>query len=95
MYRRKLRQNKAKAGVVQTTDSGAEVDADADDHLAEDDEDSENENASGREDRHIVKGRKSSSPEESAPDMYKALDGSALMAIGTPFFRRFYIRNSE
>jgi hypothetical protein len=27
--------------------------------------------------------------------MYKALDGSALIAIGTPSFRRFYTRNSE
>jgi hypothetical protein len=74
--------------------------ADADDLLAEDDEDSENESAFGREDRReesIVKDRErgegKNSPPESVPDMYMALDGSALMAIGTPIYHRFYTRS--
>jgi hypothetical protein len=63
----------------------------ADDLFAEDVEDSEN--AIGGEDRckeGTVKDREEGegkcSPSESVPDMYRALDGSALMAIGTPIF---------
>jgi hypothetical protein len=86
MYRRELRQRKV--GAVQAADSSAEVDTDADDLFAEDEDD---ENASEKEDRcekSILKGQERSegelSPTKSVPDMYKAFEGSALMAIGTP-----------
>jgi len=72
-------------GAVQAIDSGAE--AEADDLIAEDEE--EGENTSEKEDRceeSIVKGQErgkgGGSPAKSVPDMYKAFDGSALMAIG-------------
>ncbi|KAF8506564.1 hypothetical protein F5888DRAFT_1797836 [Russula emetica] len=89
MYRRELRQRKARVGAVQAADSGAEVDTDADDLFAEDDDD---ENASEEEDRcekSILKGQERSEGEgsstKSVPDMYKAFDGSALMTIGMLF----------
>ncbi|KAI0003804.1 hypothetical protein BJV74DRAFT_881612 [Russula compacta] len=83
VYRREQRQRKAR--VVQAAPLGAE--AEADDLFVEDEEDSEN--GSGRDDQYeegVVKGREkgeeeSTSP-KSLPDMYKAFDGSALMAIG-------------
>ena len=87
----KFRQHKARAGAVQATGSDAEVgsDADADDLFAEDVEDSGS--AIRGEDHRkegTVKGRERGerrcSPSESVPNMYRALDGSALMAIGTP-----------
>jgi hypothetical protein len=88
MYRREVRQRKARVGAVQEADSGAEVDTDADDLFAEEDGD---ENASGTEERcekSILKGQEMNEGEgsltKSVPDMYKAFDGSALMAIGTP-----------
>jgi len=75
---------------VQATDSGAEVDADADDPFVDDDDDDDDENASDKEEHceeSIVKGQEKGegegSPAKSVPDMYKAFDGSALMAIGT------------
>jgi len=88
MYRRELGQRKATVGAVQAADSGAEVDTDADDLSAEDEDD---ENVSKKEDRwekSILKGQERSEGEgfttKSVPDMYRAFDGSALMAIGTP-----------
>ena len=87
MYRRELRQRQV--GAVQVADSGAEMDADADDLFAED-EDDENtsENEEDRCEKSILKGQERSEGEgslaKSVPDMYKAFDGSALMAIGTP-----------
>ena len=96
MYRRELRQRKAGVGAVQAADSGAEVDTDADDLFAEDEDE---ENASEKEDRcekSILKGKGRSegegSPTESVPDMYKAFDGSALMAIGMPHLHRMIPR---
>lgn len=96
MYRRELRQRKARVGAVQPADSGAEVDTDADDLFAEDEDD---ENASGKEERcekSILKGQEMNEGEgsstKSVPDMYKALDGSALMAIGTPHLHRIILR---
>jgi hypothetical protein len=75
MYRRELRQRKAGVGAVQVADSGAEVDTDADDLFAEDEDE---ENASEKEDRcekSILKGKGRSegegSPTKSVPDMYK------------------------
>lgn len=59
----------------------------ADDLFAEDVEDSENEDRCKEgtvKDRE--KGEGKCSPSENVPDMYRALDGSALMAIGTPIF---------
>jgi hypothetical protein len=87
----KLRQHKARAGAVQATGTDAEVesDADADDLFAEDAEDSGS--AIGGEDhckertvKDRERGERKCSPSESVPNMYRALDGSALMAIGTP-----------
>jgi hypothetical protein len=87
-YRRELRGRKARVGVEQATDSGVEVDADADDPFVDDDDDDEN--ASDKEEHceeSIVKGQEKGEgeglPAKSVPDMYKAFDGSALMAIGT------------
>jgi hypothetical protein len=95
MHRHELRQRKARVGDVQAADSGAEVDADADDLFAEDEDD---ENASEKEDRcekSILKGQERSKGEgsltKSVPDMYKAFDGSALMAIGTPHLYRMIL----
>lgn len=86
MYRREVRQRKARASAIQAADSGEEVDTDADDLFGDDEDD---DNASGEEDRcekGILKGQERNedegSPTKSVPDMYKALDGSALMAIG-------------
>jgi hypothetical protein len=86
MYRRELRQRKARVGAIQAADSGEEVDAAADDLFAEDEDD---ESASEKEDRcekSILKDQEMNegegSPTKSVPDMYKAFDGSALMAIG-------------
>lgn len=86
IYRREQRQRKAR--VVQEAPLGAE--AEADDLFAEDEEDSEY--GFGRDDQYdegVVRGREkgeeNTSP-ESLPDMYKAFDGSALMAIGTSIF---------
>jgi 5-hydroxyisourate hydrolase-like protein (transthyretin family) len=73
-----------------------EVDTDADDLFAEDEDD---ENASEKEDRcekSILKGQERSEGEgsltKSVPDMYKAFDGSGLMAIGTPHLQRITLR---
>ena len=92
MYRRELRQRKAKVGAAQAADSGAEVDTDADDLFAEDEH---SESASEKEDRcekSILKGQERGEGEGSlakgVPDMYKAFDGSALMAIGTTHLHR-------
>lgn len=98
--RPRIYRRKARGGATPATDSDADagVDADmnvgADDLFAEDVEDSEN--AIGGEDRckeGTVKDREEGegkcSPSESVPDMYRALDGSALMAIGTPNSPRF------
>ncbi|KAI0257010.1 hypothetical protein BJV78DRAFT_1277609 [Lactifluus subvellereus] len=80
IYRRK-RERRRKARDVQTAD------ADADDLFAEDEADTENfvfAEESCREDivqDRLASERKGPCP-ENAPDMYKALDGSALMAIG-------------
>jgi hypothetical protein len=97
MYRRELRQRKARAGAVQAADSDEEVDTDADDLFAEDEDD---ENASEKEEDHceksILKDQERSEGEGSSakgvPDMYKVFDGSALMAIGTPHLRRITLR---
>jgi hypothetical protein len=92
MYRRELGKRKAGVGAVQAADSGeeAETDADADDLFAEG-EDDENASASETEvrcEKSILKGQErgegEGSSSKSVPDMYKAFDGSALMAIGTP-----------
>ena len=96
MYRREVRQRKARVGAVQAADSGEELDTDVDDLFTEDENDG---NASEKEDRcekSILKGQERSedegSPTKSVPDMYKALDGSALMAIGTPHLHRIILR---
>lgn len=95
MYRREVRQRKAGVGPVRAVDSGEEVDMDADDLFAEDEDD---EDASEKEDRcekSIFKGQEGnegdSSSTKSVPDMYKAFDGSALMAIGTPHLHRIIL----
>jgi hypothetical protein len=95
MYRRELRQRKARVGAIQAADSGEEVDAAADDLFAEDEDD---ESASEKEDRcekSILKDQERSegegSPTKSVPDMYKAFDGSALMAIGAPHLHRIIV----
>jgi hypothetical protein len=71
------------------------VDEDADDLFAEDEGDSEIKDLSAeRHEGNIVKdGPGCSKKRENFPDMYKALDGSALMAIGMPRFHRLYIRS--
>jgi hypothetical protein len=89
MYRRELRQRKARVRDVQAADSGAEeVDTDTDDLFTEDEADESSSEKEDRCGRSIFKGRERSegegSPTKSVPDMYKAFDGSALMAIGTP-----------
>jgi hypothetical protein len=96
MYRRELRQRKARVGDVQAADSGAEVDADADDLFAEDEDD---ESASEKEDpceKSVLEGQERAEGEglltKSVPDMYKAFDGSALMAIGTLHLCRIILR---
>lgn len=96
MYRRELRQRKARDRGVQAANSGAEVDTDADDLFAEDEDD---EDASHREDHYeksVLKGQERSEGEgslaKSVPEMYKAFDGSALMAIGTPHLYRIILR---
>ena len=83
-YRDEVRQRNARH-VQGAAEAGTDADADAED---EDEEDFEED--SGKEDlreEEVVKGRgknegKGATP-ESVPDMYKALDGSALVAIGT------------
>ena len=92
MYRREVRHWKARVSVAM--DSRAEVganadvdddacaDADDDDLSAEDVEDSEGVSGNVKVDREGGDGKGSTT--ESIPDMYNALDGSALMAIGTP-----------
>ena len=96
MYRREVRQRKARVGAVQAADSDMEVNTDADDLFAEDEDD---ESASEKEDRcekSIIEDQERSdgegSPAKSVPDMYKAFDGSALMAIGTPHLHRKILR---
>ena len=88
IYKRKLRQRKAGAGVVQATDSDAEVgeDAAADDLFAEDVEDSGSAIGGEGAAKDRERGKDKCRPSESVPNMYRALDGSALMAIGTPMF---------
>ncbi|KAH9964197.1 hypothetical protein BC827DRAFT_56656 [Russula dissimulans] len=72
--------------IAQTADSStdaaaaAAAAADAEDLFAEDEEESENDLR--REDRDAEGGERKGSPSESVLDMYKAFDGSALMAIG-------------
>jgi len=88
VYRREVRQAKARARIAQTADAGANAAAaaDAGDPFAEDEEESETDlHGEGRD---AEGGERKGSPLESVLDMYKAFDGSALMAIGTP---RLYI----
>lgn len=93
--RSRIYRRKARGGAALATNSDADVGVDADmnvgtdDLFAEDVEDSEN--AIGGDDcckESTVKDREAGEgkclPSESVPDMYRALDGSALMAIGTP-----------
>ncbi|KAH9965119.1 hypothetical protein BGW80DRAFT_1345637 [Lactifluus volemus] len=77
IYRRE-RKRRRKAGDVH------EADEDADDLFAEDEEDSENNDIEEeRHEGHVVQdGVGGEKMKENAPDMYRALDGSALMAIG-------------
>jgi hypothetical protein len=86
IYRRE-RKRRRKAGDVH------EADEDADDLFAEDEEDSENNDIEEeRHEGHVVQdGVGGEKMKENAPDMYRALDGSALMAIGTRRFRRSHI----
>ena len=70
------------------------ADADADDLFAEDEADTENfvfaEERCGEDTVQDRLGSEGKGPcPENAPDMYKALDGSALMAIGTLVFANF------
>jgi hypothetical protein len=87
IYRRE-RGRRRKARDIETTD------ADADDLFAEGEADAENfVFAEERFEEDIVQDRlvsegKGPSP-KNAPDMYKALDGSALMAIGALVFVNF------
>ena len=97
IYRRELRQGKARAGDVQADSGAEEVDTDADDLSVEDEDD---ENFSEKEDhceKGVLKGQERSEGEASpaksvVPDMYKAFDGSALMAIGTPLVHGIILR---
>jgi hypothetical protein len=87
IYRRE-RGRRRKARDIQTTD------ADADDLFAEGEADAETfVFAEERFEEDIVQvrlGGEGKGPcSENAPDMYKALDGSALMAIGTLIFVNF------
>jgi hypothetical protein len=96
MYRRELRQRKAGVEDVQAADSGAEeVDTDADDLFAEDEDDEDSSEKEDRCEKSVLKGQERSegedSPTKSVPDMYKAFDGSALMAIGTPHVHRIIL----
>jgi len=78
VFRREVRRGKTM--IAQTADSGTDAAADADDLFAEDEEESESD--SRREDRDAEGGERKGSPSESVLDMYRAFDGSALMAIG-------------
>jgi len=82
VYRRKVGQGKARARNSQTADPGTNsaAAADADDLFAEDEE--ENETDLRRGDHDAKGGEPKGSPSESVLHMYKAFDGSALMAIG-------------
>ena len=99
MYRRDLRQRKASVGDGQAADSGAELDTDADDLFAEDEGDENASEKEGRCERDILKGQERSEGDgsltKSVPDMYKAFDGSALMALGTSCLCGiiFYVRS--
>ena len=96
MYRSEVRQRKAGVGPVQATDSGDEVDMDADDLFAEDEDDEDASAIEGCCEKSIFKGQEGNEGEissmKSVPDMYKAFDGSALMAIGTPHLYRTVLR---
>ena len=85
------RKRRRKAGDVH------DADEDADDLFAEDEEDSEKNDVEEELELHegdVVKDRVGGEKmKENAPDMYKALDGSALVAIGTHHFRRLHIQN--
>lgn len=87
MYRRELRQRKSRVGAAPAADSRAEVDTDADDLFAEDEDDESASNEGDLCEKSILKSQERSEGEGSlakgVPDMYKAFDGSALMAIGT------------
>ena len=96
MYRREGRQRKAKVGAIQAADSEEEVNTTADDLFVEDEDD---ESASEKEDsceKRILKDQERSEgegpPAKNVPDMYKAFDGSALMAIGAPHLHGIILR---
>ena len=91
MHRHELRQRNPRVGDVQAADSGADTGTDNLFVEDEDDDDDDDENASEKEDRcekSVLEGQGrregEGSPAKSVPDMYKAFDGSALMAIGMP-----------
>ena len=96
MYRRELRQRKARVGAVQAADSGEDADVDADVLFTEDEDDENASEEEGRCEKSILKGQERSkgqgSPTKSVPEMYKAFDGSALMAIGTPHLHMMILR---
>jgi hypothetical protein len=96
MYRREVRQRKAGVGPVQAADSGEEVDMDVDDLFAEDEDDEYASETEDRCEKSIFKAQEGnegeSSSAKSVSDMYKAFDGSALMAIGTPHLYRIILR---
>jgi len=91
-YRREVRQRKARHALAAVGGAGeAGADGDGDDLFTEGWED--HEDYSGKDDPcegGVAKNRgwdeERGAPSESVPDMYRALDGSALMAIGTPIF---------
>jgi hypothetical protein len=91
-YRREVRERKTGRALAAAGGTGGEAGADAgdDDLFTEDGEDHGDHSGSGKDDPckgGLAKNRRWSegkgAPSESVPDMYRALDGSALMAIGT------------
>ena len=92
MYKREVRQRKARVGVVQAADLDMEVNMDADDLFAEDEDDESVFEKEGRCEKSIIKDQERSegegSPAKSVQDMYKVFDRSTLMAVGTPHLHR-------
>jgi hypothetical protein len=88
IYNREKRRRR-KARDVQAADE------DADDLFAEDEGDSEKNDfrEECNEEDIVNDGLGSERKRGNIPDMYKALDGSALMAIGTPRLRKLNIQS--
>lgn len=95
-YRREVRQRKTVHALA--ADGGAGADAGGDNLFTEDGED--HGDSSGKDDHcegGLAKNRRRSegkgAPSENVPNMYRALDGSALMAIGTSILADCIARN--